>query len=139
MAGNVKQVGDRIMDGDEALVMPRRLDAFHDPFPPSDWLVGIRRPIVQAFVRTMRDTWHDLSLCRVVGSKLISDHHPRCPTLALQQPAHQASGCLGIAIALNKNLKDEAVLIDGTPQPVLLATDRNHSLIRMPFIAKPAR
>jgi hypothetical protein len=50
---------------------------------------------------------------------------------------HQALSRLGISAALHKNLQNETVLIHGAPQPMLRATDRNNSLIEMPFIAEP--
>ncbi len=56
VAGNVKQVGNRIMDGDETLKMSPRLEAFHNPFSPPDRLMGILRPIVQALMGAMLDT-----------------------------------------------------------------------------------
>jgi hypothetical protein len=58
--------------------------------------------------------------------------------LALQQLAHQAFGCLGIAAALHQNLQHKSVLIDGAPQPMFLASDRNDGLVEMPFIAELA-
>ncbi|MGK9264945.1 hypothetical protein KXS15_29055, partial [Sinorhizobium meliloti] len=70
MAQDAEQVGNRIMDGDEALQMSLRLGAFHDPFSSPDWLVGILRSIVQAFVGTVLDAGHDFPLCGIVGSKL---------------------------------------------------------------------
>lgn len=99
--------------------------------------MGILCPIVQAFVGAVFDTGHDLSLCCAIRPKLVGDHHSRCPALALQQLTHQSFGGVGIAAALDQNLQNEAVLIDGTPQPVLLATDRDNGLIEMPFVAKP--
>lgn len=87
-----------------------------------DWLVRILCLIVQAFV----------------GAKLVGDHHPWCSTLALQQLAHQAFGCLGVAATLHENVQDETVLIDGAAKPMLLATERNDGFIEISFIAEPA-
>lgn len=95
--------------------------------------MGILRPVVQALVRAMLDTGHDLSLCGVVGSELVGDHNAWRSSLAPKQLAHQALGCLGIAAALYQNLQDETILIHGTPKPMLLAPDRNNDLIKMPF------
>jgi hypothetical protein len=49
--------------------------------------------------------------------------------LAFQQLAHQTLGCLGIATTLHQNVEDETILINGAPEPVLLAADRDHRLI----------
>ena len=138
MARDVEQVGNWIMDGDKALQMPLRFEALHDPLSPPDWWVGILRPIVQALVEAMLDTEHDLLLCSAVGSKLVRDHHPRRPAVALQELAQQALGRFGIAAALHENVQDEAVLIHGAPQPVLLAPDLDDYLIEVALVAKLA-
>ncbi|MCY1370601.1 hypothetical protein D9M69_576990 [compost metagenome] len=71
VAGNMKEVGNRVVHGSEALKVSCRFEALHDPFPPSDWLMGVFRPIVQAVMRTMLDAGHDLTFRCTVGSKLV--------------------------------------------------------------------
>lgn len=95
-------------------------------------------PIVQPFVGTVLDTGHDLPLRRDVGSKLVGDHHPRRSPLALQKLAHQAFGRFGIAAALHQHLQNKSVLVNGAPQPVLLASNRNDDLIKVPLVSKLA-
>ena len=138
MTGNMKEVCNRIVDRDEALQMSGRFEPLHDPLSSSDRLMGIFRPIVQAFVGTMLHTRHDLSPCRVIGSKLVGDHYPWRPALAPQQLAHQARCRLGVAATLHQNIENETILIDGAPQPMLFATDRNDDLVEIPFVAEPA-
>jgi len=50
VAGNVEEVGDRIMDRDKTLKLSWRLEALHDPLSPSDRLMGILCPVVQSLV-----------------------------------------------------------------------------------------
>jgi hypothetical protein len=50
VAGNVEEVGDRIMDRDQMLKLSWRLEALHDPLSPSDRLVGSLYPVVQSLV-----------------------------------------------------------------------------------------
>ena len=90
-------------------------------------------------MRSVFDTWHDLLLRSVIRPKLVGDHHPWRTALPLQQLAHQTLGCLGVVAALHQNIENETVLIDGTPQPMLLPTDRNDGLVEMPFVAEPPR
>ena len=40
---------------------------------------------------------------------------------------------------LDQDVENEAILIDGAPEPVLLARDRNDDLIHMPFVAASGR
>jgi hypothetical protein len=39
------------------------------------------------------------------------------------------TGCLGIKAAVHKHINNKAILIDGPPQPVLLAADGDDDLI----------
>jgi len=70
VAGNVKEVGDRILDGNETLKLSRGLEALHDSLPSSDGLMRILRPVVQALVRPMLDAGHDFPLRRTVDRSL---------------------------------------------------------------------
>jgi hypothetical protein len=38
---------------------------------------------------------------------------------------------------LNQSVENEAVSIDGAPQPMHLAIDRDHELVEMPLVANP--
>ena len=69
----------------------------------------------------MLDRGHHLTLRRAVARQLVRDQDARCPALLLQQLAEQALGGLLVAPALNQNVEHEAMLIDGPPEPVLLA------------------
>ena len=44
-----------------------------------------------------------------------------------------------VSSALDQDVENEAILIDGAPEPVLLARDRNDDLIHMPFVAASGR
>jgi len=99
--------------------------------------VGILRPIVQSLVRTVLNAGHDLPLCSVVGPKLISDYHSRRSALPLQELTHQTVGRLGITTTLHQNFQHKTILIDSTPEPVLLAADRNDGLVEVPLIIQP--
>jgi hypothetical protein len=81
----------------------------------------ILRPIVQTLVRTMLDAGHDLPLRHTIGSKLVGDHDARGRTLPFHKLAHQPLGSPGIAAALDQNIEDDAMVIDGAPQPVFFS------------------
>lgn len=67
------------------------------------------------------------------------DHDTRRRSLSLQKFAHQALGRLRIAAALHQNIQNEHVLIDSAPRPMLLATNRDHDLIKVPLAIELAR
>src|SRR4051795_6479614 len=71
----------------------------------------------------MLDRGHDLTLRGPVAGQLVCDHHTRGPALLLEQLAEQAFGGPLVAPALDQNVEHDPILIDGPPEPVLLAAD----------------
>src|SRR5947207_8559629 len=134
-----EHIGDLIMGGKEALHLPRRLEPLHDPLSSSGRLMGVFGPIIEVLVLPMLDPTHDLPLGCGVALQLVGDEHTRCSTLLLEEPAEQAFGGLLVAPALDQNIENEAVLVDGTPEPVLLSGDADDDLIEVPFVATARR
>ena len=91
-----ENISDLIMDGKEPLHLPRRLEAFHDPLSSSGRLVGIFRPVVEAFVLAVLDTRHDLTLGGTVAAQLVGDQHTRRSSLLLQQWLLLGSGVVAL-------------------------------------------
>ena len=82
----------------------------------------------------MLDIGKQVAPRHAVASQLISYDHPRHILQALQQPAKEALGGLGIAPILNKDVEDNAVLIDGTPEIVLHPLDPDEHFIHVPLV-----
>jgi hypothetical protein len=57
------------------------------------------------------------------------------PALLLQQLAQQSFGSLLIAAALDQNVENKALLVNGAPQLMLLAGDRDRNLVQVPSVA----
>ncbi len=118
-----EDVGDLIMDRKKPLHLSRRLEPFHDPLSSPGRLVGILRPVVEAFVLPVLHAGHDLALGRGVAAQLVGDQHTRRSPLLLQELAEQALGGLLVAPALDEDIENKALLVDRAPEPVLLAGD----------------
>src|SRR5438105_7094665 len=130
-----EHIGDLIMGGKKALSLPRRLEPLHDPLSSSGRLMGVFGPVIEALVLPMLDPGHDLPLGRGVALQLVGDEHTRGSTLLLEELAEQAFGGLLVAPALDENVKNEAVLVNGTPEPMLLPGEADDNLIEVPFVA----
>lgn len=91
--------------------------------------------IIQPSMLAMLDAGHDRSLGRAVAREFVGDHHARCYALLLEQLPQQALGSLCIPAALDQDIEHGSVLVDGAPQPMLLASDADHNLIKMPFVS----
>ena len=77
MARKVEQVGDGIVNRDEALEMASGLKPFHDPFPSPGRLMRILSTLVEAPMLSMLKFHVHVAACSAVEPQLISDQHPR--------------------------------------------------------------
>ena len=73
----------------------------------------------------------------VVAPQLISHNRPWRILQTLQKSPEEAFGRLAIAPILNKNIEDNAMLIDGTPEIVLYPLDSNKHFVHMPLVSRP--
>src|SRR3982750_3175699 len=84
----------------------------------------------------MLDRGHHLSLGGALAGQLVRDHHTRGPALLFQQLAEQTLGGPLVAPALDQNVEHNPILVDGPPQPVLLAADHQAHFVEVPFVAR---
>ena len=119
------------MGRQKPLRLPRRLD----PLSSSGRVVGILRPVVEAFVLPVLDVGQDLTLGRSIAAELVGDQHAGRSPLLLQELAEQALGGLLVAPALDEDIENKALVVDRAPEPVLLAGDGEDDLVKVPFVA----
>ena len=81
----------------------------------------------------------NLPVASRIEFEFVRHHDTRHTTLFLEQLADQAFGGLGIPAALYQDVKYKTILIDGAPEPVFPAPDRNDSFIKVPLVAKAWR
>lgn len=91
-------------------------------------------PVIETFVLAMLDTRDDLRFCCGIALQLIGDQHPWCVTQALEELAEKAFCCLPVAPTLHQDIEHMTVLIDCTPEIVVLALDCEDHLVEMPFV-----
>src|SRR5580704_1964225 len=67
---------------------------------------------------------------------LVGDHHARLGALlTVQHPMQEALSGYLIASLLDQDVEYDAVLIDGSPQPVTSAADLQRNLVQTPLVA----
>ena len=84
VAAEVEEVADLAVGGEEALRLPRRLEALHLPFSSARRLMGVPRAVVEPLVPAVLDRGHHLALRRAIAGELVGDHGARRPALALE-------------------------------------------------------
>src|ERR1700722_1083321 len=95
----------------------------------------VLRAVVQALVRAMFDSKTHLRPGSAVGTELVGDHDARRSDGGFQELSRELLRSATVSSTLDQDVENEAILIDGAPEPVLLARDRNDDLIHMPFVA----
>jgi hypothetical protein len=123
------------MGRQKSLHLPRLLESLHNPLPSSRRLVGVLRSAIEALVLAVLGTGHDLTLGGRMAVQLVSDQHTRHSLLLRQQLAKQAFGSFLVAPALHEDIKNEALLVDCTPEPVFPAGDSDDHFVQVPLVA----
>src|SRR3954469_14292404 len=123
------------MGGEEALSLARRLEPLHLPFSPARRLVRILGSVIQALVLSVLYRGHHLTLGGPVAGQLVRDHDTG-PALLLEQLPEQALGGLLVPPALDENVEHDPILVDGPPEPVLLAADYQAHFVEMPLVSR---
>ena len=83
----------------------------------------------------MLDTGKKLLLRRPIAGQLVGDDHARDVLKYFEKLAKKSLRSLFVASALNQDVQHVAMLIDGSPQRVLLASNGKHHLVHMPCVA----
>jgi hypothetical protein len=82
----------------------------------------------------MLDLKHHRALGGGVGSQLVGYDALWMASLLSQQPRQQAFRSLRVAAGLDDFVENVTLLIEGAPQPTLLAVDRDEDLVQVPDI-----
>ena len=85
--------------------------------------------VVQVFALPVFDMGQDLALRCRVALELVGYDHPRRILKPLQQLAKEPLSSFGIAPALHQDVEHDPVLVNGTPEILLLATNADEHLI----------
>jgi len=127
---------DRAVGGEEALGMAGALEAAHAPLALPGWLVRMLRPVVQPPVAPMLDARQDRAPRRAVARQLVGDDDARDVMQALEQRAEGLLRRCLIPAALDQDIEDGAVLVDGAPQVVRHPVDADEYLVKVPLVAR---
>ena len=109
--------------------MPRRFEPLPAPFPLAPRLVRVLGAIIHIAVLPVFDARQDLSLSSTVALQLIGDDHAGDILAAFEELAEELLGGCLIAAALDQNIQDMAVLINGPPEVVPCPIDGEEDFI----------
>jgi hypothetical protein len=98
-------------------------------------LMRILCTIVEAFVLSMLYSWQDFAFGSAITLQLLSNDHTGNVLESFEQLTEKALGGFLTAATLHKDIQHIAVLINGSPEVMLLAANREYHLVHMPFVA----
>jgi hypothetical protein len=82
------------------------------------------------------DTWHHLAFRCRIASKVVGGQLVRDSPSAFQALAEEAPGNTLVLAALDEDIQDLTILVDGTPKILAFALNRHRNLIEEPTLAK---
>jgi hypothetical protein len=127
---------DEGVSGKEVLGLLGRFETLHLPLSSSRRSMRVLSPIVQISALSMLDAGKQLTLSDAIAPQLVGHDHPRYVLQTLQKPLEEALRGGGIAPGLNEDLEHHAILIDGTPEIVLHASDSDENLVQVPLVPR---
>ncbi len=92
--------------------------------------------IVLVLLRAMDDGTHHRSVRCAIAFQLVGDQPPRHATLPLQHFAEEAFGGFPITARLDENIDHVTILINGAPEILSFASDRDEDLVQVSRIAE---
>ncbi len=119
----------------KTLRMTCRFEFPHFLLAQSGGLVRVLGSIVQSFVLAMLHTRQNLPFSRSITLQLIGDDHAWHIHESFEQLAEKSFRCFFVASALHQDIQHVAILIHGSPEVMLLASNREHHLIHIPLVA----
>ena len=124
MSARTEVVADGAERSQETLSVLGGFEALEYPLAFAGRQVRILRPIVQTLVSPMLSVRQDPPNCWRVACQFVGGQHARFITGAVNNLTQEAFGCLLITPRLDEDVQHDAILIDGSPQPVAWPVSR---------------
>ena len=138
LATYTKQIPNDTVNGEEALSLAGGLEPPHLSFSMADRFMRYLGSVVRPTTSIVRYCWHDLTMSSAIATELVGHQTIRPLALSLEQLAKEAYGSTAIPPGLNQDVNRVAILIDGSPQVLLLTLDLEEHLVKIPKVAELA-
>jgi hypothetical protein len=135
MSPNVEQVAHDVVDREEPLGLCRRFETPHVALASARWLVGDFGPVIGVAGRVVDDGRHDHAARGTVAPEAIGDEAAGVTAAPLEQLAKEPRGSVVLPARLQQDVDDLAVLVDGPPEVLTLATNGHEEFVEMPRVA----
>jgi hypothetical protein len=134
VASGPEVLGDGTIGGEAPLGVPWGLEPWHPPFALAGGLVGVLRAVIQIPALPMVHAWEDLPLGGTVTFQFVGDDHAGDISVALEELAENLLGGPLGPPALHQDLEPVPLPVDGAPQIVPCAVDREAHFVQVPCV-----
>ncbi len=121
--------------GEKPVGLARGVEPAHRSLRLARWLVGVLRPIGQAFVLSVLHAGQQVCFRCCIAAELIRDEYARDVVTPFQQLTEEFLGCGFSAAALHQDILDIPLLIKGAPEILVFPVDGEKDLLEMPLVA----
>jgi hypothetical protein len=128
-------LGNGAIRRQKPLRMARRFKPLHAIFALPRGPMRVLTAVVEIATLAVFDPGQDLALRRAVALQLLRDDDPRYIPQAHEQLAKKLLRRFRIAPALDQDIEDVVILIDGAPQVMAFAINRQKHFVQVPFVA----
>jgi hypothetical protein len=135
MSPNGEKVAHDVVDCEEPLGLRRRFETPHVALASACRLVGDFGSVVGIASCVVVDGRHSHPVRGTVAPEAIGDEAARDTAAPLEQLAKEPRGGVAIPARLEEDVDDLAVLVDGRPEVLTLATNRHEEFVEMPGVA----
>ena len=123
------------MSSDESLRLPARLEPPHPSLPHPCRLMRLLRPIIFILFSTVDSLGYQLSMGNSITSQFICNDLPWLTTMIPQQALEEPLSRSPIPLCLKIDAHNLAILIDGSPQIMLLPVNLHKDFINVEGVA----
>ncbi len=120
--------------GEKALRMARRREATHRSFALTCWLMGVFGTSAQPFMATTLDARQHLLVRCFVTAELVRDEHTRYVLAPVEPLMEEVLGRRLVPPTLHQDIQHVAVLVNGPPEVVDFAVDRDEDFVEVPVV-----
>jgi hypothetical protein len=133
----IEQIIHSGMNTQESLRLSGGFKASHTLLPNSRWLMRKLCPVIGILARIVNCLWHKFSMRNAIASQLVRHYLSRISLVIFQQPLEETLCSCTVTTGLEKHINYLSILVNSTPQVLLLTTYLYKNLVDVKCIAEP--
>ena len=126
------------MCSDKLLSLPYRFELAHHSLPDPSGLMRLLSPIILILLSTVYRLGYQFTMCNAITPQFICHDFPGLAAIVSYKAPEETFRCGSITLCLQVDINHLAILVNSTPQVMLLAVDLYEDFIDVEGIAVTA-